>query len=239
MSNSTLKATIQFRRNYTEDWELYKNTIPAAGEPCFDLDLKTLKIGDGVTTYENLHAIGGISLSVDNKTIIISDDTFKLFGFDAAEIGAQPRKGENSKLEWIVPSGETLEGLQTIVSGLQTDLANLQTDVSNIQEVLNSSSDGKKPLLDRVIILEDQMTGIEAGAQVNRIESISVGGTLLDIINKSVNIPIAGTTLGVVKASDEVIIGADGTLGLGKVSLSKIVQGDNETLVLDGGTSII
>ena len=33
----------------------------AAGEPCFDLELGTLKIGDGVTTYENLKAISGAS----------------------------------------------------------------------------------------------------------------------------------------------------------------------------------
>ena len=51
-----IKTVIQFRRAKTEEWLAYKDVVPAAGEPCFDLDLKTLKIGDGETSYENLPA---------------------------------------------------------------------------------------------------------------------------------------------------------------------------------------
>lgn len=54
----TAKMVIQFRRDTTENWIANKNTIPAEGEPCFDIDAKTLKIGDGKTTYENLPNIG-------------------------------------------------------------------------------------------------------------------------------------------------------------------------------------
>ena len=48
-------------------------------------------------------------------------------------------------------------------------------------------------------------------------------------------IPAAtATTLGLVKASGEVTVAADGTLGIGQVSTDKLVQG-NMTLILDGG----
>lgn len=70
MSTSILKMTIQFRRDTTANWEANKTVIPAAGEPCYDLDLKTLKIGDGVTTYENLPSIGG--MEVDNLQALIA-----------------------------------------------------------------------------------------------------------------------------------------------------------------------
>lgn len=63
MATTLIKTQIQFRRDTTANWELYKDVVPAAGEPCYDLDLKTLKIGDGVTTYENLKAIGATELS--------------------------------------------------------------------------------------------------------------------------------------------------------------------------------
>ena len=54
---ATLKTIIQMRRDTTENWATNKNFVPAAGEPCYDLNAKTIKIGDGVTTYENLPAI--------------------------------------------------------------------------------------------------------------------------------------------------------------------------------------
>ena len=56
MANKIIKTTFQFRRDTTDNWTLNKDVIPAAGEPCFDTELKTLKIGDGTTTYENLPA---------------------------------------------------------------------------------------------------------------------------------------------------------------------------------------
>lgn len=60
---STVKTQIQVRRDTTANWELNKATVPAAGEPCFDLDTGILKIGDGVNTYENLKAISGSGAS--------------------------------------------------------------------------------------------------------------------------------------------------------------------------------
>ena len=53
MAKKIIKTVFQFRRSHTAEWELNKDIIPAAGEPCYDLDLKTLRIGDGVTTYEH------------------------------------------------------------------------------------------------------------------------------------------------------------------------------------------
>lgn len=61
MSDKTLKTTIQFRRDTTENWVTNKGVVPAAGEPCFDKDTGVLKIGDGVATYENLPRVGGVS----------------------------------------------------------------------------------------------------------------------------------------------------------------------------------
>lgn len=49
------------------------------------------------------------------------------------------------------------------------------------------------------VTLTDKLNGIQAGAQVNVIESVKVAGTALDISDKAVNIPYAsGSTVGVV-----------------------------------------
>lgn len=157
----TIKTIFQFRRGTTAEWELNKDAIPAAGEPCFNLDLNTLKIGDGETTYENLEPIGGIKFEIaaDGKSVVLEDNTLKLVGFDAADVGAQPRKNSEGNIEWIVPSTETVEGLQTTVAGLQSDVTNLQTNVTVLQEIVTPSGEGSAPLLTRVETLENQING--------------------------------------------------------------------------------
>jgi hypothetical protein len=304
-NTNVIKMVIQFRRDTTENWIINKDIIPAAGEPCFDLDLNILKIGDGKKTYEELDAIGGAEMAADGKSIIYDGGVLKLAGFDAAETGAQPRKNAEGNIEWVVPSTETVEGLQSTVAGLQSD-------VTALQEIVTPSGDDAVPLLARVETLEEQMNGtgegsvdekinakinefatridddgivnsykelidyvadhggeaatmaanitslkelvgetsvadqiaeamanIETDAQENVIESVKVGGALLEIVEKSVNIPVAtDTVLGVVKASEEVTVSEDGTLGIGTISFSKITQTEDEIIVFDGGYSV-
>ena len=44
MPNTTMKTQIQVRRDTTANWLANKDVVPAAGEPCFDLELGTLKL---------------------------------------------------------------------------------------------------------------------------------------------------------------------------------------------------
>lgn len=180
---NVVKTVIMFRRGSTEEWIANKDVVPAAGEPCFDLELHTLKIGDGTRTYEQLPTIGGIDVSADNKSLVLEDNTFKLFNFDAAETGAQPRKNAEGKLEWVVPSTETLDGLQQIIAGLQKDVA-------DIQEILTPSAEGAQTLLERVEALEGKVDGTgngsieqkiydEVNAQINQFaEEVSADDTV-------------------------------------------------------------
>ena len=323
-----LKMRIQFRRATTAEWEANKTVVPAAGEPCFDLDLGTLKIGDGVKTYEQLSAIGGgdsITVSADGSSIVLDGDVFKLAGFDAAETGAQPRKNAEGKLEWVVPSTETVEGLQATVAGLQSD-------VNAVQEILTPTGEGQSPLVDRVSTLEikmdgtgegsvdkkidakindfankisedgtvntfkelvdyvaahssetadmaaditalqglvgdtsvasqiteavsgkvdavpgkglstndftntllNKLDGIESSAQANKIETVKLGENALTVTDKSVVVPIGAG----LAASDEVTISESGALGIGSVSVAKLVNDAETTLILDGGNAV-
>lgn len=120
-----IKTVFQFRRSTTEEWELNKNLIPAAGEPCYDLNLKTLRIGDGATAYEHLPVIGNAELAADGESILLANGALTISGFDAAEAGSYLRKGEDGKLEWIdIPTA----------GDLQSEIENLKADVSTVQE---------------------------------------------------------------------------------------------------------
>ena len=151
MAENLLKMRIQFRRDTTANWEQYKNIVPAAGEPCFDIELGTLKIGDGVKTYEELTPIGdvgAVSVSTDGLSIVLDNNTMKLVGFDAADVGAQPRKGEDGKLEWVIP----------------TSIDDIKTDVENLKEIISPSTEGSIPLLDRIQSLEEKVDGEADGS---------------------------------------------------------------------------
>ena len=75
MATNLIKMQIQFRRDTAANWELYKNIIPASGEPCFVTDKNILKIGDGITTFEKLEPINGakFEIAADGKSIVLED----------------------------------------------------------------------------------------------------------------------------------------------------------------------
>lgn len=105
-------------------------------------------------------------------------------------------------------------------------------------EVLAQLNSYKETNDDRVDTIEGKLAAIADGAQVNVIEGVKVGETLLDAVDKVVTIPVATTTtFGVVKGSDEIDIAEDGTMSVKAISFDKIVQSEESVIVFDGGSS--
>ena len=173
----TIKMVFQFRRDTAANWEANKTVVPAAGEPCFVIDKNILKIGDGIKTFEELEPINGVNIEVagDGKSVVMKDDVFSLIGFDAATVGAQPRKSANGELEWIVPSTDTIDGLQSSVAGLQSDVKTLQ-DIVGVSE-------GKDSLVNRVTTVESVIGVLNGDVTVDG----SVKKTVSDEINAWAN----------------------------------------------------
>ena len=134
-----IKTVFQFRRATTEEWGWNKTVVPAAGEPCYDLDLKTLRIGDGVTTYEGLPVIGGAELASDGKSIVLANGALTISGFDDAEVGSYMRKGEDGSIEWVdIPvSGD----VQAVIEQLKIEIQSVQEDVTNVTENVTAIQD--------------------------------------------------------------------------------------------------
>ena len=89
----------------------------------------------------------------------------------------------------------------------------------------------------------ERIAKIESGAQVNKIEGVKVGDTLLEIADKVVAIPVGSSdALGVVKSSDaenKVAIGTDGVMEVNSINVNKLVQADGDYLILNGGAATI
>lgn len=344
MATQTIKMTYQLRRDTAANWELFKHIVPAAGEPCFELDTNILKIGDGVKSYGELEAIGGINVSADGASITLEDGTFKLYGFDADKVGAQPVVGEDGKLTWVVPSTETVDGLKTVIAQLQKDVTAINTKIGEVptgktlidligesqyddtalvarvsanetaiasigdtidakiaaginkfatevssDDTINTfkelidyvSTHGKDAasMMSSITVLQQlvgeksvseqiataiagkvdkeegkglstndftdslmaKLEGIESGAQANVIEKISVGGSLLDVVDKTVDIPVASAIkTGAVKSSNAVNgikVDKDGTMSVNAIGVDKLFVPAGCELVFSGGSA--
>lgn len=162
-TTNVIKMQILFRRDTAANWELHKDIVPAAGEPCFIIDKNILKIGDGKTTFENLEPINGakFEIAADGKSIVLDDNVLKLMGFDSAEVGAQPRKNAEGFIEWVVPAAdENMDRLLIEVDTLRIDVDNLQEDVAGLKEIVEPSGEGTTSLLDRLESLENKIDGV-------------------------------------------------------------------------------
>lgn len=172
---NVVRMVIQLRRASTAEWLANKDVKPAQGEPCFDYELNTLKIGDGVKTYEQLEPIGSaetVSVAADGSSIVLQDGVFKLAGFDAAEVGAQPRKNAEGFIEWVVPTeDERIESLLVTVDSLETNVSSLQNTVTTIQEIVTPSGEDAVPLLTRLETLETKMDGTGEGSVDAKIDA--------------------------------------------------------------------
>ena len=65
----------------------------------------------------------------------------------------------------------------------------------------------------------------------NMINSVSLNGTMLDVIDGKVDIAVNN----MIKTSDEIAVNEDGTLSIKSISFDKIVQEEYEEIVLNGG----
>lgn len=85
-----------------------------------------------------------------------------------------------------------------------------------------------------------KLQGIEANAQVNKIDGVLIGTEQATLSGKNIQIPIAtNTKLGVIKTDNTSIsITAEGVLSVNQVNIQKLQQQEDDVLILDGGSSI-
>ena len=162
----------------------------------------------------------------------------KVSGLQAA-LDSKVTKVEGARL---ITSDEATKLEKLVLSADGTVEISGEINASNVKELGSWITTNRDTVLGLLSVeTESKLDAIEAGAQVNKIESVKVGGTLLDIVEKSVNIPVAtDAALGVVMGSaaeNKVAVGADGTMEVNSLNINKLVQNDGDALILDGGTS--
>lgn len=130
------------------------------------------------------------------------------------------------------------EGQLSVVSIAQSQVAGL-TDA--LAGKVNTEAGKGLSTNDFTTPLLEKLNGIEAGAEVNVIESISLNSVPLEISGKAVNIPIATVgALGVVQSSaaeNGVTVQANGAMEVNSINVNKLVQTEGDSLILNGGNA--
>ena len=147
MAKKIIKTIFQFRRSHTAEWELNKDIIPAAGEPCYDLDLKTLRIGDGETTYENLPVVGnvgsgdasGLQAEIDAIKSAMENLQTDVDNVETNVSDMQEQVGETN----VVEVQEDVVKITENVNSLTTQIETTNTEIVTIQQTLDNKADVK------------------------------------------------------------------------------------------------
>lgn len=132
------------------------------------------------------------------------------------------------------------EGQLSVVAIAQSQVAGLTEALAGKVNAEEGKGLSENDFTDTLL---EKLNGIEAGAEINVIESISLNSVPLEISGKAVNIPIATTgALGVVLSStaeNAVTVKANGAMEVNNVNVNKLVQTEGESLILNGGNAAL
>ena len=196
-----------------------------------------MKIGDGVTSWVDLpyfgESIGAPADAVDKKVLAFdAENRLTMLGFQEAEIGMAPIKGQDGQLIWTK--------LET--ADLDSKIESLAQVVSQKVDMVYSEVDGER--IPWTLMSPEEkhiLANIDPKAQENVIEQICLAnsGKCLAVVNKTVQLPLAtGSIPGLVKLSKEISFNEEQALVVREVNVNKLVQTAGEELHLICGTSL-
>lgn len=195
-----------------------------------------MKVGDGLTAWANLPYFANSSepiIRAIDKNVLAFDleENLTLLGFQEAEVGMTPIKGQNGQLIWTKPEAAELdskiESLAEVVSQKVTQIYS-EVDGEQIPWTLMSPEEKQK------------LSVINPNAQENVIENICLAnsGKCLAVVNKTVQLPLAtGNIPGLVKLSKEISLNEEQALTVREVNVNKLVQTAGEEIHLMCGNA--
>ena len=169
---------------------------------------------------------GAVSFKEDLAEII-SDNT--MYTFDGNEFAGVDGFGRKYSIVWL-PVAKYADGKWTYHGANSTKNKYIGWHYS----VEWYDANGVKIDSDciRINLSNEECHGaIEPYYMANVIKEVSVNGTLIEAVDGKIDIPVDA----VVKSSDEIEVGADGTLSVKAISFNKIVQAEDEEVILNGG----
>lgn len=199
-----------------------------------------------VATADNVGKIvmvSGDASSLTHDGVVYAAGPYVITGVNSISfLATSSGDVEGDELTALKGRVSTVEGsvatLNTAVEALQTKSEAFDVEYENTINGLNSAIDGKVAKEDGKSLVADseitKLAGIEAGAQVNVIETVKVNGTALEVAEKAVNIVIPDAVVKGVEAADPIIsLGDNGVLS-STLNYTREEYDGEDSLVLKG-----
>lgn len=206
----------------------------------------------GADKYKEYMLISGEMVQIGDTTVDLSNYVQKKSGVTENVIGVFDASGDiigNAAGKTLLDFVEKEDGKRLMTEEEGTKLAGLVgLNDATFAAPLAYNADTKTLSVSEATTdaaglmsaeLFNKLTGIEDGAQANRIEGALLAGQAATVDeNKNVVIPVATTTAaGLVKASDEIAVAGDGAMSLSKVNAMKLYIEEADELILSGGNA--
>lgn len=206
-----------------------------------DQEGKVYNIIDAFTTTENFVEGADNKYPAGTNVVCIDTDDAGTYKWDVLAgfvdlSGYETTSSVDTKLANKV---DKVEGSSLVQDTLIAKLQGL-AEIKGVSDELEIDPDDK--ILGVKAIAQEKITGLPA-ALAEKIKSITVGTTPLQISNGAVTIPIAtAEALGVVKSTTSengVSITGDGTMIVNNINIEKITQTPGTELILNGGDATV
>lgn len=212
--------------------------LPALGA---DQEGKVYNIIDAFTTTEDFVEGADNKYPAGTNVVCIDTDDAGTYKWDVLAgfvdlSGYETTSSVDTKLANKV---DKVEGSSLVQDTLIAKLQGL-AEIKGVSDELEIDPDDK--ILGVKAIAQEKITGLPA-ALAEKIKSITVGTTPLQVSNGAVTIPIAtAEALGVVKSTTSengVSITGDGTMIVNNINIEKITQTPGIELILNGGDATV
>lgn len=212
--------------------------LPALGA---DQEGKVYNIIDAFTTTEDFVEGADNKYPAGTNVVCIDTDDAGTYKWDVLAgfvdlSGYETTSSVDTKLANKV---DKVEGSSLVQDTLIAKLQGL-AEIKGVSDELEIDPDDK--ILGVKAIAQEKITGLPA-ALAEKIKSITVGTTPLQVSNGAVTIPIAtAEALGVVKSTTSengVSITGDGTMIVNNINIEKITQTSGTELILNGGDATV
>lgn len=170
---------------------------------------------------------------------ILVENNFEAIGNTQVDLTSYLKKVENAtegNFAMLNSNGEIVDGLLNVNSFVPA--SHLEGFIAHVTNEEREQWNAKVDSTDEVY--QKTVENIDKIVNLPTFSGIGSGLEIVEGLLKTVDMPIAGENLGVVKSSDkdgQIKIEADGTMTMNKISVSKLYVSEDEELILNGGSA--
>lgn len=217
---SKVKDRIQIRRDSASNWIRY-NPILASGEYGLETDTFLIKIGNGITAWNNLRYLNKLDSNyfTEENGEITFNEAFETL------LDSFIQKGSTIE-QLFITNTPTLPQEAANKQYVDEAIASIGTLTRRVVNTLPQANDAQENI---IYLIKRNNVYVEYMLIDNKMEQIGTGSTIIPVATAS--------EIGGVKSSPEIGVTQDGFMTIKKVSTSSLYVPDGDTFTIRSGNA--